>query len=74
MSQISEIKRIDKLVAERIYSFRKKRKMPRAELSKKLNVTDAQITKYEQGINRITIGKLVIIAKIFNIPVSEFYK
>ncbi len=44
-----------------------------AQLSKKVDVTRQQITKYESGANQIPIGRLVLIAEALEINLISFF-
>ncbi|WP_375615945.1 MULTISPECIES: helix-turn-helix domain-containing protein [unclassified Bartonella] len=40
------------------------------QLGKKLGVSFQQIQKYEKGINRVEVGRLLEIANIFDVHIS----
>lgn len=42
-------------------------------LARELGITRHQLYKHETGKNRISAGRLAVIAKIFNMPISAFY-
>lgn len=44
-----------------------------AQLSKKVDVTRQQITKYESGDNQIPIGRLVLIAEALEVNLISFF-
>jgi len=64
---------INKLIGSRILTFRESRKMPRIKLAKLLKVTQQQLSKYENGINRISAAKLALLSKKMNIEITYFY-
>lgn len=64
---------LDVLVGKRIRTQRLARKMSQSELGKQLGITFQQIQKYESGVNRVGAGRLQLIAKIFELPVSVFF-
>lgn len=66
--------KIDQLIGEKIYSLRLTKGLSRQELADIVEVTGQQLQKYERGINRISIGKLVLIAKALDKNIEYFYK
>ena len=63
---------IDRYVGERIYSLRLAHGLSRAQLSKSIGVTHQQVQKYEKGTNKISVGRLVLIAKALSKNISYF--
>ena len=57
------ITEVDKYVGERIYSLRLASGWSRQQLSESIGVTHQQLLKYEKGTNRLSIGRLMLIAK-----------
>lgn len=57
-----------------IQMYRKKRRMTQVELGKVLHVSDATITKYEQGVNRISVADLVRLAQLFEVSMDDLVK
>jgi transcriptional regulator with XRE-family HTH domain len=47
--------------------------MSQSDLAHKLGVSFQQIQKYEKGVNRVGAGRLPLIAKIFDIPISTLF-
>lgn len=47
--------------------------MSQEKLADLIDVTYQQAAKYERGINRVSAGKLYVIAKALDVPVSFFY-
>lgn len=64
----------DYLVGKRIRLARKTLKMSQRDFATSLGVTYQQIQKYEQGHDRISAGKLYIIAQLTDKPVSFFFQ
>jgi transcriptional regulator with XRE-family HTH domain len=60
----------DQLVARNIRYQRMQRGMSQDAVAHQLGLTFQQLQKYEKGVNRISVGRLVRIAKILNVPVS----
>jgi transcriptional regulator with XRE-family HTH domain len=65
---------VDAYAGERLRIGRLKRGMSQAELGRRIfpTVTFQQIQKYEQGLNRITISRLVELAAALDVPESYF--
>ena len=68
------IHRINKVIGERIQEMRVSMGMSRIQLSSKIEVTHQQLQNYEKGINRISAGRLVLIAWALKKPVSFFFE
>ncbi len=66
--------KIDQLIGEKIYSLRLAKGLSRQQLADIVEVTGQQLQKYERGINRISIGSLVLIAKALDKNIEYFYK
>jgi transcriptional regulator with XRE-family HTH domain len=43
------------------------------DMGKVLGVTFQQIQKYENGVNRVSAGRLYVIAKVLGVDVNAFY-
>jgi len=65
---------VDKHVGGKILSQRLAYGLSRSQLAKKLDVTQQQLQKYEKGTNRISVSRLVVIAKALSKEISYFYK
>ncbi len=63
---------IEKIVGERILYLRIKFKISRRELAATINVSEQQLAKYEKNINRISIGRLSLIANKFKKDINYF--
>ncbi len=63
----------DIFIGKKIRLKRKMLKMSQKILGQHLGVTFQQIQKYENGLNRVSAGRLKEIADILNVPVSFFY-
>lgn len=48
--------------------------MTQTDLAKKCDITYQQIQKYELGYCRITVARILELAKIFNVKVSYFFE
>lgn len=67
------IDRTNRFIGNRIYLVRLEQKLSRNNLAASIGVTHQQLHKYEKGINRISIGRLMLIAKALNKNVDFFY-
>ncbi|WP_330169593.1 helix-turn-helix transcriptional regulator [Bartonella grahamii] len=64
---------IDLFVGKKIRFRRKMLKMSQKTLGQHLGVTFQQIQKYENGLNRVSAGRLMQISDILNVSISFFY-
>lgn len=64
--------KLDREVAARVRAQRLASGLTQTELGKRIGVTFQQIQKYENGSNRLTAGKLIILAEILGVPVDQF--
>ena len=67
-------KQIDKYIGKRIYDLRLAIGFSREQLAKEIGVTHQQLQKYETGANRVTVGRLMLVAKALSKDVSYFYE
>ena len=68
------IQKIDRFIGEKIYSLRLAKGLSRQQLAGVIEVTHQQLQKYEKGINRMSIGRLVLIAKALDKKIEYFYE
>lgn len=54
---------LDKTIGKRVASFRKAKNISRVNLAADLGISTQQLDKYENGQNRISMSKMVLIAK-----------
>ncbi len=66
------IERIDRLVGHRIHELRISMGLSRQQLAWQIGITHQQLQKYEKGTNRISVGRLVSIAKALKKPIGYF--
>ncbi|WP_142416015.1 helix-turn-helix domain-containing protein [Bartonella massiliensis] len=64
---------IDLCVGKKIRLRRKMLKMSQTTLGNALGISFQQIQKYENGLNRVSAGRLMEIADILKVPISFFY-
>lgn len=69
-NEVAEL--INKHVGRRIHDYRIAAGISRENLATSVGVTHQQLAKYEHGTNRISVGRLVLICKILNQPISVF--
>ncbi|MDG1436508.1 MAG: helix-turn-helix transcriptional regulator [Rickettsiaceae bacterium] len=65
---------VDQFVGNKIYSLRLAKGLSRQQLASVIDVTHQQLQKYEKGTNRISVGRLVLIAKALEKNVNYFYE
>ena len=62
---------IDVEVGRRVRVERIARGLSQTELADKIGVTFQQVQKYESGVNRISMGRLTRIARLFGVDVTD---
>jgi transcriptional regulator with XRE-family HTH domain len=65
---------IDRLVGERVRERRAELGMSQEVLARKLGLSFQQIQKYEKGTNRISAGRLFVIAQALATPIADFFQ
>jgi transcriptional regulator with XRE-family HTH domain len=69
----ADIDLIDKYIGKKIQELRLARGLSRQELGDKIGVTHQQCQKYEKGLNRISAGRLMLIATVLEKPIQYFF-
>ncbi|HZH11569.1 MAG TPA: helix-turn-helix transcriptional regulator [Microvirga sp.] len=64
---------IDKEIGTRVRMRRVSIGMSQEKLGEMLGLTFQQVQKYEKGMNRISVGRLVDIAKILGVDIHFFF-
>ena len=64
---------IDKYIGRKIYELRLAFGLSRQELASKIDVAHQQLQKYENGTNRVSAGRLLLLANVLNKPIEYFY-
>jgi len=64
---------VDVHVGQRLKVRRSLLGMSQEKLGKSIDLTFQQIQKYEQGLNRISAGRLYQFGKILQVPISYFF-
>ncbi|MEY3196955.1 MAG: hypothetical protein RLZZ59_323 [Pseudomonadota bacterium] len=67
------IEQVDKFIGNKIYQLRLAKGLSRQQLSDMIGVTHQQLQKYEKGTNRISAGRLVLIARALEKTPEFFY-
>jgi transcriptional regulator with XRE-family HTH domain len=63
----------DKIVGARIRALRGMYGITAGVLGARIGVTGEQIGRYENGVQRVTAGRLWTIAEVMNVPVKFFF-
>ena len=58
-------------ISNRIRAYRMERNMSQEELGDKLGISFQQIQKYEKGVNRLSVGRMVEICKVLQMTPHE---
>ncbi|WP_372785733.1 helix-turn-helix domain-containing protein [Phenylobacterium sp.] len=64
--------RINSEVGRRLRSRRRLMDMSQKEVAQRCGLTFQQIHKYESGVNRISVAKLILLAHALDLPASYF--
>jgi len=67
------IKVIDSNIGKKIYRARISMGMSRQKLALSIGVSQQQLTKYENGANKVSIGRLSLIANVLDCGFGYFY-
>lgn len=63
---------VDNIAGKRLQELRLSQGKSRQQLAEKIGVTHQQLQKYENGSNRMSFGRICLIAKILGKPLSYF--
>jgi transcriptional regulator with XRE-family HTH domain len=63
----------DVAVGQRIRAFREDANLSQTALADQIGVTFQQLQKYEAGTNRVGAGRLMLIARALNVPITAFF-
>lgn len=74
MTSKSRATDMDKLINKRVRILRIARKFSQSQVAKALNISTQQVTKYENGLNRISASRLFMIAKMFKVDIAYFFR
>lgn len=70
---IKDMEEMDSFIGNKIYSLRLALGLSRQQVAEMIGVTHQQLHKYEKGTNRISVGRLFLIAKALGEDISCFY-
>lgn len=65
---------VDAEVGARIKEFRLLEGWSQTELGDECGISFQQIQKYERGDNRISAGRLSLVAQVFGRPITDFFE
>ena len=66
--------RLDVAVGWRIRSLRERSGISQAAMARRLGISFQQLQKYESGKNRISAGRLKMVAELLELPVESFFQ
>ena len=72
MSQ-TKLENLEQQVGQNIKKIRVTKGFSQADTARALGISPQQFQKYEKGTNRISAGKLHLLSKFFDIPISNFF-
>lgn len=64
---------IDRRVGERLRVYRLARGYTQKDIAERVGLSFQQVQKYEQGLNRITAGRLWQLAMILEVDIQDFF-
>jgi len=73
-SEPRRVQSVDAHIGLRIRQARLAANLSQGVLAKQLGITFQQIQKYENGVNRISAGRLYQVANILDLPITFFYE
>jgi transcriptional regulator with XRE-family HTH domain len=68
------IKELDTHIANRLQLIRTEKGLTQKEVAKILKVSVYQLQKYETGINRISVGRLLLLSRELRMDINNFYE
>ena len=70
----TEEQKLNIIISKNIRTARRLREFTLKDVSKVLGITGQQVQKYETGASVISVSKLVILAKYFDVPITFFFE
>ena len=75
MTEIKEeIKSRDKIIGNKIRSYRRILNFSQAEIARSLGISQQQMQKYEKGQNKISASRIEILSEVMGVPTCIFFK
>ena len=68
-----KVDNVDKLVSKKLRMRRIFLGLSQKDIAKELKVTIQQVQKYEKSVNRISSGRLYVLAKFLKVPLDYFF-
>jgi transcriptional regulator with XRE-family HTH domain len=68
------ITQIGNHIGEKVFNLRLGMGLSRKELAALIGVSHQQLQKYEKGVNRISVGRLLLVAKALEKDIEYFYE
>ena len=65
---------LDAMLGTRLRTLRVSRGISQAALAEKIGVSFQQVQKYERGANRVGANRVVQIAAVLDVSVTEFFE
>jgi len=72
--KVEYIEQIDRHIGAKVQELRLAHGMSRQDLGDLIEVTHQQLQKYEMGVNRVSAGRLALIARHLGTSVANFYE
>jgi transcriptional regulator with XRE-family HTH domain len=63
----------DRVIGDFIRFYRMRKGISQVKLGKNIGVSFQQVQKYEKGLNRVPSSRLLIIARILDVPMNAFF-
>lgn len=64
---------LDEIIGANIIALRKQNSHTEKSLAERIGVSFQQVQKYERGMNRIPISRLLEIANLYGLKVDDFF-
>jgi transcriptional regulator with XRE-family HTH domain len=65
---------LDRFLGHRIKQLRLLACMSQQQVARQLGISNQQVHKYEKGINRFSAGRLLAIARVFDVAVTDLFE
>ena len=64
---------IDVYVGSRVRALRKSAGLTQTQLARRCGVKFQQVQKYETGANRVSASRMVMLARVLDVPITEIF-